>query len=240
MDDDLTFKPPPDTGYILIAAEIEPLTGRTPFVRNSARKQQFFAGLRPITERLRHETGVDRVSIYRACSAPPIGRAVRPDAAARFDICILVETTDAETAELVSSTDAFSDTVAFTSESAGPRHVRVIRATCIRNVAPVDATPRSLFLFNYFVQEESSDGAVPAWERLVRWYRDHTGLRNSTLLAPVPGSAADYVFINRASWDIGPLRLAIRQFRSPSFGREVRGSLRAAGLTSIPVFYRAV
>jgi hypothetical protein len=240
MDDDMTFKPPPDTGYLLIAAEIEPLTGRTPFVRNSPRQQQFSAGLRPFTERLRHQTGVDRVSVYRACFAPPIGRAVRPGAAARFDVCILVETTDAETAERVSASDAFADAVAFTTGSSDPHRVRVIRATCIRNVAPVDATRRSLFLFNYFVQDGASGGAVSAWERLVRWYRDHTGLENSTLLAPVPGSAAEYVFINRASWDIGPLRLAIRQFRSPSFGREVRGSLRAAGLTSIPVFYRAV
>lgn len=99
----------------------------------------------------------------------------------------------------------------------------------------MDKTRPGLFLFNPFVAEDKAV-ALELWDHLAGWYVKQTGLDNSTLLEPLDES--DYVFVNHARWDPGPLGLLLRQVTKPSFRPYVQQNLLVNRTGSMPVLYR--
>lgn len=226
---------PPPTGYLHLAAVIEPPLGQTPFPRGSQRKTELLSRLRLLAGQVERLEAVLKATVYRAILIPPSGRDARQQALhpARYDVVVLVETASTDMLDNVQATLAYRELLAVITDAA--REVHVMAARCVRRVDDVDKTRQGLFLFNYFVAEDV-EVALQVWDHLAAWYVVETGLDNSMLLAPV--GAADYVFVNHARWDCGLVRFAVRQFAKKSFRSYVLANLRANGTASMPIFYR--
>ncbi len=225
------FAPPPQSGYLHVAAAVAPPTG-PPFVRRDARRSALLVRLKELAGDLQRVREVVQVTVYRAVLVPPAARGARHPA--RYDVAVLVEATSPEVLGAVRAAQPYQAMLA--AITAATTDVHVMAARCLRFLGAVDRTRPGLFLFNHFVADDG-DVATGLWEHLAGWYVTETGLTNSTLLAPVDGGA-DYVFVNHARWDKSLLRLAVEQFAKRSFHSYVRANLRANHVVAMPVLYR--
>lgn len=225
------FSEPPATGYLQLAAVVEPTRGRTPFPREGERKKALLGRLRVLAAELERQDPVLRVTVYRAVLLPPAPSAVPHPA--RFDVVVLVETDSVDDLDEVRASAPYRQLVAELTEAASDVHQMAAR--CLRFLGDVDKSRPGLFLFNYFAAEDV-EVATQVWEHLAGWYVTETGLDNSTLLAPI--EAADFVFVNHARWDSGLLSFAVKQFRRSSFRSYVLANLRANATTAMPILYR--
>jgi hypothetical protein len=226
---------PPPTGYLLLAAVVEPTVGRTPFPRGGSRKAALLAEVKALAASLERLGAVTKATVYRAVLIPPPGSDARRMAArpARYDVVTLIETTGVDVLDEVAASPEYRklhDAIA-----AAAREKYLITARCLRRVGDVDKTRPGLFLFNFFVAEDPAV-ALDLWDHLAAWYAVETGLDNSTLLGPVgPG---DYVFVNHARWDMSLPRFAVTQFGKRTFYSYVLANLHANGTASMPILYR--
>jgi hypothetical protein len=107
----------------------------------------------------------------------------------------------------------------------------------VRRMGPVDHHRRGVFLFNYFYAD--ADLNLAAWQYTAGWFRDQTGLVNSTVLLPDHTSEPRYRLVNHARWDrlwdVLPALLFKRSFHS-----YVLEHFRVNGVAAMPVLYRLV
>lgn len=226
---------PPPTGYLLLAAVVEPTLGRTPLPRRGSRKAALLTELKTLAASLERLGAVIKATVYRAALIPPPGSDARRMAArpARYDVVTLIETTTVEAAGDVAASPEYrklQDAV-----TAAAREEYLITARCLRRVGDVDKSRPGLFLFNFFVAEDPGV-ALDLWDHLAAWYAVETGLDNSTLLSPTGPS--DYVFVNHARWDMSLPRFAVTQFGKRSFYSYVLANLHANSTASMPILYR--
>jgi hypothetical protein len=225
---------PPATGYLLLAAVVEPTLGQTPFPRRGPGKTALLAEIKALTASLEQLETVSKATVYRAALIPPPNRdalrmGTRP---ARYDVVALVETSTVEVADDVAAGPEFrklQETV-----TAAAREVYLMRARCLRRIADVDKTRQGLFLFNFFVAEDPAV-ALDLWDHLAAWYAVETDLDNSTLLGPLDKS--DYVFVNHARWDMSLPRFAVRQFSKRTFYSYVLANMHANRTAAMPILY---
>jgi hypothetical protein len=230
-----TLVTPPAAGYIHLAAAIEPPPGRAPFTRTSEDKTRLLEQLKALATDLGEHRDVDKVTVYDAVVVPPPAGYARRHGVhpARYDVAVLVETTSPETIGTVQESEQFR--VLHDALMAASTDLHVMPARCTRSLGDVDKSRPGLFLFNYFVAEDT-DVALALWEHLASWYQKNTGVDNSTLLQPIDKS--DYVFVNHARWDYGVPRLMLRQFTKPSFRSYVVANLLVNRTGAMPVLYR--
>jgi hypothetical protein len=224
------FRPPPESGYLYLAASVAPPTG-PPFVRRDARRDALLVHLVQSAAALEQMPAVVRASVYRGVLVPPAPRSAQHPA--RYDIAVLIETDSPESLDGVRASAAYKQLHDALSGAANDVHV--MPARCLRYIGPVDRNTQGLFLFNHFTAADLQV-ATSVWEHLSGWYVAETKLDNSTLLAPI--GTDDYVFVNHARWDKSPLRLAVEQFGRPSFRNYVLANLRANKVVAMPVLYR--
>jgi hypothetical protein len=90
----------------------------------------------------------------------------------------------------------------------------------------------------YFYADRT-DLNLAAWRYTAGWFRDQTGLDNSTVLLPDDTSEPRYRLINHARWDrlrdVLPSLLFKRSFRT-----YVLAHFKANGVAAMPVLYRLV
>jgi hypothetical protein len=226
---------PPPTGYLLLAAVVEPTIGRTPWPRGGARKAALLTELKALASSLERLGAVTKATVYRAILIPPPGSDAQRMAThpARYDVVTLIETTSVDVLDDVAASPEYRklhDAIA-----AAARGEYLITARCLRRVGDVDKSRPGLFLFNYFAAEDPAV-ALDLWEHLAAWYAVETGMDNSTLLGPVGPS--DYVFVNHARWDMSLPRFAVRQFGKRTFYSYVLANLHANRTASMPILYR--
>jgi hypothetical protein len=225
---------PPPLGYIHIGAAVEPPT-RGPVPGGSVAKRALLANLKSLAGELERMEPVVKATVYRAIIVPPPGGYAKQKAShpARYDVAVLVETTSPEVLEDVQGSEPCKALLQAVTEAAGD--VYVMNARCVKRIADVDKTRQGLFLFNYFVADDP-EVALELWDYLADWYVGETGLRNSTLLAPI--GQADYVLVNHARWDETLPRFVVRQFGKPSFFTYVLANMRANRVGAMPLLYR--
>jgi hypothetical protein len=226
---------PPPTGYLLLAAAVEPAIGRTPFPRRTPRKAALLSELKAQAAGLERLDAVSKTTVYRAALLPPANPDARRMAArpANYDVVALVETVTVDAIRDVEGSPEYRklhDTM-----TAAAREDYLMPARCLRRVGDVDKTRPGLFLFNFFVAEDPGV-ALDLWDHLAAWYAVETGLDNSTLLGPI--GPADYVFVNHARWDMSLPRFALTQFGKRSFFSYVLANLRANRVAAMPILYR--
>lgn len=230
----VTLIDPPPLGYIHLAAAVDPPPGPTPIPGKSPRKAALLIRLRSLARQLETLTTVERASVYRAILiAPPAGFTKAGTHVARYDVVALIETTSPEVLGEVQATEPYRLLVEAVTEAATDVHVMTAR--CPKRVGEVDKTRQGLFLFNYFVADDTAV-ALQLWEHLAGWYAVETGLDNSTLLEPL--GDADYVFVNHARWDDSLPRFLLRQLTKPSFRTYLLANLQANRTRAMPILYR--
>jgi hypothetical protein len=226
---------PPPTGYLLLAAVVEPTVGRTPFPRRGPRKAALLTELKALASSLERLGAVTKATVYRAVLIPPPGSDAQRMATrlARYDVVTLIETISLDALDDVAASLEYRklhDAIA-----AAAREEYLMTARCLRRVGDVDKSRPGLFLFNYFAAEDPAV-ALDLWEHLAAWYAVETGMDNSTLLGPVEPS--DYVFVNHARWDMSLPRFAVKQFGKRTFYSYVLANLHANRTASMPILYR--
>lgn len=226
---------PPQSGYIHIAAAVEPpRQPGPPFPGRSARRQALLARLTSLATQLEHLDTVRTATVYRAAVIPPAGRETKARArhVPRYDVAVLIETASPEVIREVQATETYKLLTEAVTDSAADTHV--LNAHSPKRVGDVDTSRQGMFLFNYF-DAEDADVALELWDYLASWYAVETGMNNSTLLQPLGQS--DYVCVNHARWESLPLFL-VRQFAKTSFRTYVLANLKANRTIAMPILYR--
>jgi hypothetical protein len=228
-----TLIEPPSAGYIHLAAAVEP-PGRAPFTRTSEDKTRTLQQLKALAADLGNRDDVDRATVYDAVVVPPAAGYARRHGVhhARYDVVVLIETTTPETIGPVQESEQYR--VLHDALLAASTDLHVMGARCTKSLGDVDKSRPGLFLFNYFVAEDT-EIALELWEHLAGWYTKQTGLDNSTLLQPIDKS--DYVFVNHARWDYGVPRLLLHQLTKPSFRSYVLTNLLVNRTGAMPLLY---
>jgi hypothetical protein len=229
--------PPKTRGYLLLAATVD---RRAPFLPNSRRKKALLAALSDDVAELTRVPTVTQAHVFDATLvAPGMGhqllraRSVTP---ARFDVLVLVETTDPASA-LALRDDATFGALKHRLTTAAVR-IYEIAARNVRRIADVDHSRPSVFLFNFFYADDANR-LLKVWEDTAGWFVAKTALPDSTVFEPLPGEPADYGIINHASWPHFRTFLPHLLLR-PSFRRFVLATFAANGVAAQPILYRRV
>jgi hypothetical protein len=226
---------PTRSGYLLVAAEID---RRPMFLPNSRTKRALVRSVMELLPALRADERVLEAVAFDGLLAPARPGEVlkdRPEVPiARFDLAVLVETSTLETAEALEREEPWT-TLARMIEARSRRSYR-LRAHNVRRMGPVDHRRNGVFLFNYFFADRT-DLNLAAWQYTAGWFRDQTGLDNSTVLLPDATSEPRYRLVNHARWDhlwnVVPALIFKRTFRT-----YVLRHFAANGVAAQPVLYR--
>ena len=146
---------PTTRGYIHLAAVVQPR--RVPVMPVGREKAPLFVRLKHLALQLEHLDLVEKVTVYSAIAiAPPSGYAREHGDTIhlpRYDIVVLVETTSPEAARQVQKTAEYAALVEALRSKASDVHIVVARN--VKRVGDVDKSRKGIFLFNYFVGEDS-------------------------------------------------------------------------------------
>ncbi|MEW2481301.1 hypothetical protein AB0876_17090 [Mycobacterium sp. NPDC049093] len=227
---------PTDEGFLILAAEAGRWAGPLPLPSRTRRR---LAGhLEQCAAKLAERDYVVEAVVFRGALRPPgegaalLARAgVRP---ARYDLVVLIRTTDVDAIDDVRADDAYRAMVSEIHRWA--RHSYQLAADNAARIADVDHTGDRWFLFNYF-HCDSAETVYATWEYTAGWFQRHTRLPDSTLLAPRPGEPTDYRVVNHASWPtlraFLPSLLLRRTFRT-----FVLANFKANTVAAQPIIYR--
>jgi hypothetical protein len=190
---------PTQSGYLLEAAEID---RRPMFLPNSRPRRALVRDVMKLLPDLQADERVLEAVAFDGLLAPARSGEVlkdRPEVPiARFDFAVLVETSSPEAAEEIEHEEPWA-TLTRMLEARSRRSCR-LRAHNVRRMGPVDHRREGVFLFNYFFADRT-DLNLAAWQYTAGWFRDQTGLDNSTVLLPDATSEPRYRLVNHARWD---------------------------------------
>jgi hypothetical protein len=227
--------PPTSSGYLLLAAEID---RRPMLLPSSRRKRALIRHVKEVLSSLRADERVVEAVAFDGLLSPARPGEVLKDrpavAIARFDFAILVETTSPETAEEFEQDAAWSTITRMVGERS--RRSYRLRARNVRRMGPVDHSRDGVFLLNYFFADRT-DLNLAAWQYTAGWFRDQTGLDNSTVLLPDASSEPSYKLVNHARWDRLRDVMPALVFKR-SFHTYVLRHFSANGVAAMPVLYR--
>lgn len=223
-----------DSGYIHIAAEVD---GRLPFLRVSRTKRTLLRVCKRLCKALEQREEVKSAVTFKALLIPP-GRGEflkeRPSVhVARFDVAVLIETTDVADARALREENVFTELEERVRNAS--RYVHIITASNAKRIGPVDHERDGVFLFNYFYADDTSQN-LAVWEYTAGWFEQETGLDNSTLLLPVEGEESEYPIVNHCRWDHLWDVLPSLLFKS-SFRSYVLENFKANRTAAIPILY---
>jgi hypothetical protein len=227
--------PPTSSGYLLLAAEVD---RRPMFLPNSRRKRELLREIKKGVQLLRADPRVVEAVVFDGVLSPARPGEIlkeRPSVpVARFDMVVLVEAIDVDSAEALEHEDEWSALGALVDRVAH-RSYR-LRGQNVRRLGAVDHQHGGIFLFNYFYADRT-DLNLAAWQYTAGWFQDQTGLDNSAVLLPDETSEPRYRLVNHARWDslrdVLPSLIFKRSFRT-----YVLRHFSANGVAAMPVLYR--
>lgn len=233
--DSATLIEPADSGYILIAVEVDQ---RLPFLPPSRAKRRLLNDCNILCRALERKTQVTGAAVFSALLTPPgsarLAKKRSQQRTVAFDVVILIETTSIQAAQSLVKTEAFTYLAGLARGAA--RSSGILVAENVRRIAPVDHGRAGVFLFDY-LRADDTDHAMAAWERAAGWLQAETGLDNATLLRPVAGSKPDCSLVSHCRWnrllDVVPSLLL-----KPSFRSYALRSFETSNTVSMPLLYR--
>lgn len=227
---------PTSSVYIHIAAEVD---NRPPFLWSSKSKRDLIRNCKQWCGVLEKLPGVKETTIFKALIIPP-GRGkfvidkIDTVHIARFDFAVLIEADSAETAEKINQNSVFKAMLLAIKSAASYTHF--ITATNVRRINSVDHKRDGVFLFNYFIADDT-DQNLGIWEYTAGWFVKETGLNNSTLLLPTNKAGSKYNVINHCRWDKLRDILPSLIFK-PTFDSFVLDNFEANKVAAMPILYR--
>lgn len=230
---------PNNSGYVLLAAEVD---GIKPFGRPSPAKRQLLAGAKTHLRNLARRSDVLEATLFRAVLIAP-GEGIELIKAransvhhARYDIVILIQTTNIESARMLLKNQEYGALSSAVRQSAAYT-MELVACNAVR-LGDVDHRPNHVFLFNYFYADNNED-LIPVFEYTAGWFQAKTDLPNSILLKPLQGEPTDNGIINHASWPNFRAFLPSLIFR-PTFRSFVLANFAANKIAAQPILYRRV
>jgi hypothetical protein len=231
-----TLVPPNSTGYVHLAAEIDLIWpfGLRPA---SSAKRMAVAHSLGIAARLERMESVIKAKVFVARFIPP-GQGKRMETrkhvhVARFDLVVLIETTNPLAAANLQSHPDYQELVSVLREKS--RYLHVVRAHNERKMGDVDMNRDGVFLFNFFHGDDPSK-LIPVWYYSAGWFQAKTNLHNSILLMPDENQKSEYGIINFCRWDHWYDILPDLRFR-PTFHSYVLANFDANGIVPMPILY---
>ena len=242
------IKPPATSGYVYLAAEIE---RPHPLKKPGNHKQQITSEIKQLAAELLKQAGINRADVFRALIIPsePEKICLRlmqennyDFHVARFDLAVLVECKDIETAKSLRENRIFRsmhnhlrDTASYTYCVTGTNPIRI---------DDVSKETNGIFLFNHFYSDGVNNKEPDAikvvtgvWEYTAGWWTAKANLTNSTPIQPVEGEPGDYALINHCRWDHLIELLPSLIFR-PTLKSFVVANFTANRMVSMPILYR--
>lgn len=230
---------PNNSGYILLAAEVDKIK---PFSRPSPVKRHLLAFAKTRLTDLAQQSEILDATLFRAVLIAP-GEGIELIKArtgkvhhARYDIVILIRTTNIESARRLREHPDYGALSSAVRQSASYT-MELVACNAVR-LGDVDHQPNHVFLFNYFYADDSAD-LIPVFEYTAGWFQAKTDLPNSVLLKPLEGETADNGIINHASWPNFRVFLPSLLFR-PTFRSFVLANFAANKIAAQPILYRRV
>ena len=229
---------PNTKGYIHIAVEAD-YSSFPFFLSASKTKKEILGKANQLLTGIKKQEGVQAVSLFKAAIMPPARQAYLDSIkdkihVAKFDVAILIETKNIETAKKVREDENLRQLLEYFEKHASFTHVAVMKNA--RRIAEVDKSRPGIFLFNYFFAEDPNE-IFPVWEYTAGWFTTNTALDNSTLLKPLDGQNSKYSVINHCRWDrlsyVLPRLMLMKTVRS-----YVGENFTANNIASMPILYR--
>jgi hypothetical protein len=196
----VTLIEPSQSGYILIAADVD---RRAAFLPNSRRKRRLIGDCKQLCRQLTEDPNVLEVVSFEAIFATPGENQglLEKHRGVRFpswDFSVLIETTGPQAADAVKESAVYERLERAIRDAANDTFI--ITATNPKRMGPVDHSRNGWFLVNYFVAD-SAEQNLAVWEYTAGWWEQETGLDNSTVLLPREGERTDYAIVNHCRWD---------------------------------------
>ncbi|WP_051332742.1 hypothetical protein [Cucumibacter marinus] len=233
----VTLMEPVASGYVLLAAEIDhrPPVG---YFIESARKKRAIEIAKAFASEIVSLPDVREAVAFKTLIAPP-GRGEllkrRPNVdVAKYDLVLLIECETPEAAQALKAGERFGELLK--QIEALSEKTLVLAARNARRIGPVDHSRDGVFLFNYFYADSLQQN-LGIWEYTAGWFEDQTGLDNSTLMLPEPGSETDFTIINHCRWN-GLLDIMPSLIFKPSFRSFVLDNFEANDTAASPILYR--
>lgn len=188
---------PSSAGYLYLGASSGPW--RVPLALPRARRRTLLSVLHTAAAQLRRDRRVDSADVFRGLLRPPGTRTLPGQKAAdpAFDAVLLARTTDPAAAEALVRSEPATRLLAHL-QAAGAVTL-AFAASNTRRIGDVDHDRPGIFLFNYFTADDV-EANLHAWGYTAGWFREQTGLDNSTVLRPA-GPAGGYSLVNHCRWD---------------------------------------
>ncbi len=231
---------PNTKGYLHIGVEVD--YSLFPFfLFTSKTKKEIINKANQLLSEIKKQKGVDTVSLFKAVILPPAKQSYLNSIkdrihVAKFDIAILIETENIDSAKMVREHEKFHQLVEFFEKNASFTHVTVMQNA--RRIAEVDKSKKGIFLFNYFHAEDPNE-LLPVWEYTAGWFTTNTGLDNSTLLMPIEGDNSKYRIINHCRWDKLSSLLPKLIFKK-TIRLYVAANFEANKIASMPILYKLI
>jgi hypothetical protein len=153
---------------------------------------------------------------------------------ADFDLALLVEVKDTAALKQLEGNELYLELESTIKDAA--RSFHVISGTNEKRIGPVDHDHDGVFLFNYFVAEDTEQN-LQVWEYTAGWFQAETGLDNSTLLVPLDSDRSEYTVINHCRWDSLLDVLPALLFK-PTFRSYVLANFEANDVVPMPILYK--
>ncbi|MBC5765253.1 hypothetical protein [Ramlibacter albus] len=225
---------PSTSVFIHIAAEVD---ARPAFLPSSTHKKHLARRCKLRCRELAELPGVLDTAVFDALFVAPSRSAFLEDSegcvrVARYDLAILIECADDETAEQVMRDPAFA--MLRHMLDANARFSHVVTATNARRIGPVDHTRPGFFLFSYLFAD-SVDSTVAAWKVAAGTLQAAAGLDNAVALRP--RSRSQYTLISHSRWErLGDL---LRWLLWPAgLRRRLLDTFAAHRVAAMPIVYR--
>lgn len=242
------IRPPRNSGYVYLAAEIE---RPHPLKKASTQKQAAIHQIKQFAAQLIEQPGVDRADVFRAVIIPSEPEKICLKLmrehnyefhVARFDLVVLVECSDIETAKSIRHSQTFESMYNFLKDAASYTYSVIgSNPICIDNVSK---ETDGIFLFNHFYSDgvknnepEAINVVTGVWEYTAGWWTAKANLTNSTPIQPLEGENSDYALINHCRWDRLIELLPSLIFR-PTLKTFVVANFTANRMISMPILYR--
>ncbi len=240
--------PPNKYGYIHLAAEVEKAHL---FSKPSKHKSDLLNKLKQLSKQLKNDMPqVRRADLFTAFIIPPgtkEGRELIEKSnynvhVATFDIVILIECPNIESAKMVRNSDAFRKLYDLLDSQSSYLHC--ITAKNPKRIDEVSKETDGIFLFNYFyaadIKSKGSKGIdilLGVWEYTAGWWTAKANLDNSTPLQPIAGEESQYSLINHCRWDKAIDVFPSIMFR-PTMGSFVLKNFTVNNIMAMPILYK--
>ena len=206
---------PKKCGYVMICLEVEHCILPMGFLLwETAAKKRILCQIKEFANELTSEEsgtkGLVEATVFKAMMIPP-GEGqflkMRPGVSkALFDVVMLIEFDTVDAARAFNATEICRTEIEKYEKNTDVKRVMVVVGSNARRMGPtgdVDHTRDGCFLFNYFFADTLEQN-LNIWEYTAGWFKDQTGLDNSTLILPEPNTdvkKCPHTVINHCRWD---------------------------------------